>query len=181
MTRRKKRSFTKARKTRKHCDFQRYQQLQKATRTACKHAYSEFINNIITILVPSQQPTQRNFAGSSTARNVTTTVFHLWRQILVWFTLIVLTKQTFLMNSSHQCSTRTRIPLSSKTKVLSITPRWHISLSTDGVKMLLNGLNIHKATGPDGVSPKLLKTLSDELAPVRTVLFQASINQSILP
>ena len=69
-----------------------------------------------------------------------------------------------------------------KDKGLSpFTPMEPITVSTDGVRKLLNGLNMHKATGPDGVSPRLLKTLSDELAPVLTVLFQASINQGILP
>jgi hypothetical protein len=40
------------------------------------------------------------------------------------------------------------------------------TVSSEGVKKLLDGLNIHKAAGPDGIPARVLKELSDELAPV---------------
>ena len=57
----------------------------------------------------------------------------------------------------------------------------NISIFETGVLKLLQGLQIHKATGPDGLSARLLKTLSSELAPIFTVFFQASINQGVIP
>ena len=56
-----------------------------------------------------------------------------------------------------------------------------IYISPEGVRKLLNGLQIHKATGPDETSMRLLKELADELTPVYTLLFQASVNQGIIP
>ena len=50
LTRRKKRSFTKARKTKKPKDFQRYQHLKKATRSACKHAYTVSTSTTLSAL-----------------------------------------------------------------------------------------------------------------------------------
>ena len=46
---------------------------------------------------------------------------------------------------------------------------------------MLNTIDSFKATGPDGLPPKLLKELSHELAPCLTLLFKASIYQSTLP
>ena len=46
--------------------------------------------------------------------------------------------------------------------------------------MLLQALNISKAAGPDGIRPRVLKELSPELAPIFTLLFQASIHKQSL-
>ena len=54
-------------------------------------------------------------------------------------------------------------------------------MSAEGVQKLLDGLNIHKASGPDGIPSRLLKELSKELAPVFALFFQASIDQGVLP
>ena len=40
---------------------------------------------------------------------------------------------------------------------------------------------MHKATGPDEIPTRLLKTLADELTPVISLFFQASLNQGIIP
>ena len=50
-----------------------------------------------------------------------------------------------------------------------------------GVLKLLQALNISKAAGPDSIRPRVLKELSSELAPIFTLLFQASIHQQSLP
>ena len=67
LTRRKKQSFTKARKTKKPKDFQCYQHLKKATRSACRHAYSEYLNNTIS----PESTTNPILEISSKAKNVT--------------------------------------------------------------------------------------------------------------
>ena len=46
---------------------------------------------------------------------------------------------------------------------------------------LLQALNISKAAGPDGIRPRVLKELSSELAPIFTLLFQASLHQQSIP
>ena len=56
-----------------------------------------------------------------------------------------------------------------------------IQISPAGVYKLLSTLQIHKATGPDRLPAQLLKELSLEITPVLTMLFQASINQGIIP
>jgi len=50
-----------------------------------------------------------------------------------------------------------------------------------GVVKLLNGLNPHKATGPDQVPARILKETANEVAPAMTTLFQASLMQGQIP
>jgi hypothetical protein len=56
-----------------------------------------------------------------------------------------------------------------------------IIITQEGVKKLLCHLNPHKATGPDQVSPRLLKETAKQISPALTLLFQASFNQGKVP
>ena len=49
----------------------------------------------------------------------------------------------------------------------------NIEINTEGIAQLLNDIDPFKATGPDGLPPKLLKELSNNLAPCLTLLFRA--------
>ena len=57
----------------------------------------------------------------------------------------------------------------------------NIEINTEEIAQLLNNIDPFKATGPDGLPPKLLKELSNNLAPCLTLLFRASLHQSALP
>jgi hypothetical protein len=57
----------------------------------------------------------------------------------------------------------------------------NINISTEGVRKLLVGLNIHKAAGPDGVSTRIHKEFASELATVFVTLFQATLGQGTIP
>ena len=50
-----------------------------------------------------------------------------------------------------------------------------------GVWKLLQALNTSKAASPDCIWPRVLKELSTELAPILTLVFQASLHQQSLP
>ena len=56
-----------------------------------------------------------------------------------------------------------------------------LKITQNGVQKLLSSLDPHKAPGPDGLTPKLLKIVADQIAPSFTLLFQASLHQSSLP
>ena len=56
-----------------------------------------------------------------------------------------------------------------------------LNIDTRGVLTLLQNLQAHKASGPDQIPARLLKEFSEELAPLLTLLFQASIHQSLVP
>ena len=46
-----------------------------------------------------------------------------------------------------------------------------IEISEQGVTTLLQNLNPHKACGPDGIRPRVLKELAREIAPALVALF----------
>ena len=46
---------------------------------------------------------------------------------------------------------------------------------------LLNNLNIHKAPGPFGLSARVLKECSSEIAPILTYIFNESLAQGAVP
>ena len=56
-----------------------------------------------------------------------------------------------------------------------------IQVTEKGVLKLLQALNISKAAGQDSIRPRVLKKLSSELAPIFTLLFQASLHQQSIP
>ena len=56
-----------------------------------------------------------------------------------------------------------------------------ITVDPKGVIKLLNNLNIHKAPGPDGLSARVLKECSSEIAPVLTYIFNESLTQGAVP
>jgi hypothetical protein len=56
-----------------------------------------------------------------------------------------------------------------------------ITITQEGVQTLLCHHNPHRATGPDQVSPRLLKETAKQISPALTLVFQASINQGKVP
>ena len=48
-----------------------------------------------------------------------------------------------------------------------LTSLTFIPVDPNGVLKLLNNLKIHKASGPDGLSARVLKECSSEIAPIR--------------
>ena len=53
--------------------------------------------------------------------------------------------------------------------------------TSNGIEKLLKGLNAHKAPGPDTLSPRLLKELSSEIAPLLQLVYQKSLDTSCVP
>ena len=56
-----------------------------------------------------------------------------------------------------------------------------IFITKDGVETLLKNLNPNKASDPDEQSPKLLKELHKEIAPILTTIYRSSIETGIIP
>ena len=56
-----------------------------------------------------------------------------------------------------------------------------ITTATDGVKKLLDDLNVYKANESDGIPARMLKETSNEITEAMAVLFKASVTQSGIP
>ena len=57
----------------------------------------------------------------------------------------------------------------------------NISISKSGIHQLLTTINEHKASGPDGISPYILKHYADEITPILYVFFNQSLSTNLLP
>ena len=57
----------------------------------------------------------------------------------------------------------------------------YVSITTAGVQKLLDNLKIHKAPGPDGITPRILKALAPVIAPSLTRIFQKSYETGEVP
>jgi len=56
-----------------------------------------------------------------------------------------------------------------------------INISCKSVHKLLPELKIHKATGSDSISPRLLREVADIIAPALTRIYQASLDTGTVP
>ena len=56
---------------------------------------------------------------------------------------------------------------------ITVDPNW--------VQKLLSKLNIHKASGPDGLNARILTECSSEIAPVLAYIFNESLAQGTVP
>ena len=59
-----------------------------------------------------------------------------------------------------------------------------IQIHVEGVIQLLHNINniqAHRASGPDNLPARFLKEVANEIAPVWTIIFQASLGQGCLP
>ena len=61
------------------------------------------------------------------------------------------------------------------------TPMGEITVDPNGVLKLLNNLKIHKAPGPDGLSARVLKECSSEIAPILALIYNETLAQGTLP
>ena len=56
-----------------------------------------------------------------------------------------------------------------------------LNISVEGVEYLLSNIEPHKSSGPDQIPGRLLKLMSSEIAPSLSLIYQASLEQSVLP
>ena len=56
-----------------------------------------------------------------------------------------------------------------------------VTIVTNDIQKRLSNLNVKKSVGPDGISPKILKELSNEIAEVISGIFQESIDEGTVP
>ena len=56
-----------------------------------------------------------------------------------------------------------------------------ITVDPKGVLKLLNGLKVHKAPGPDGLSVRVLKECGSEIALILAFIYNESLAQGTVP
>ena len=82
------------------------------------------------------------------------------------------------MGSLHSHESDPEIPSKDTSQ---FTPMGEITVDPKGVFKLLNGLNMNKASGPDGLSARVLKECSPEIAPTLALIYNESLAQGTVP
>ena len=56
-----------------------------------------------------------------------------------------------------------------------------MAVDPKGVAKLLDGLNVHKAPGPDGLNARVLKECSTQISPILALIYNESLAQGNVP
>ncbi|XP_072042006.1 uncharacterized protein [Amphiura filiformis] len=175
LTRQKTRSFNKARHSKKPKDFERYKVLKTTCRSACKKAYNDYVTNIISPESSSNPKRFWSFINSKKCDNAGVSPLKASNGISYSDSTTkanILNDQFSSVFNMNEDETTIKDKGSSPHSVMD-----PIIIHPDGIHKLLAGLQIHKACGPDEIPTRLLKVLADELTPVISLFFQASLNQ----
>ena len=179
LTRKKKRSYLRARRSRKEKDFHKYRSLKKQCRVACKEAYNDYVTNIIS--PDATHNPKRFWSFINSKRSDTTGVSPLKGQDGITYSDSQ-KKADILNDQFASVFNHDEDPSCIVDKGPSPYPAMKkIVVSESGVCKLLSNLQIHKATGPDDIPARLLKDLAAELSPVFTLFFQTSLDQGEVP
>ena len=85
---------------------------------------------------------------------------------------------TFSFQSAFTCEDNSDPPLKGACPFFSTEG---ITVDPKGVAKLLDGLNVHKASGPDGLNARVLKECSNEISPVLALIFNVSLAGGDVP
>ena len=177
LSRRKKKAYNKARATKKKSDWIYYKELKKECQRESRKAYSSHVNTLVSEDQTGNPKKLYSFINSKKcdasgvaplSSNVTNHSDSVKKSNILndQFTSVFTSEDT--------------------TSILRLTPTDHpdakpIVVNRKGVLKLLKDINPYKATGPDAIPGRLLKTLCDEVVDTLCTIFQASFDQGIIP
>ena len=178
LSRRKRRSFRKKNKTKKKKDHARHRKLKAELQRETRQAYNNFIKDTIS---PDAKGNPKKFWGFIKNKRVDDTGIAPLRN-----------RDGIIYSNSEMKAKILNDQFSSvfnsdeDDNIPDLGPSPHptmenIKVTTRGVFLLLDRMNPHKATGPDGISAQILKVLAEEIAPILSLLFQASLDQGTVP
>ena len=179
LSRKKKKAFHRARKTASSSDWSHYKTLKKIMQKECRNAYHNFINNMFCDGQDTLKHPKKFWSYIKSRRCENTGVAPL------------------LSNGILQSDSSTKANLLNDQFVSVFTnedtsdlpnlgPSLHpevptFSIDSEGIRKLFSKMNPHTAAGPDGLPAYLLKEAAEELAPVFSLLFNATIHQGKIP
>ena len=179
ISRRKKRSYWKARRTGSAKDIKRYKHLKDLSRTTCRSAYNSYITNIIS--PDSTSNPKRFWSFVKSPRTDSSGVAPL--KDTTGTTHSESSKKADILNSQfssvfNKDERGDTIPDKGPSPHCDMPA---ICVGVEGVYKILTNLQIHKATGPDNIPCRILKETAKEIAPMLQLFFQASLDQGQLP
>ena len=158
-------------------DWDRYKQLRNEVRNRIRRAKADHYSRVCAEISKKPKPTWRKL-NSALGRNPRSSVS------LINCSGKVLTKAADIVNSfvQHFSSIHSTATTDLECHLNPVDVCFQFSdITEDTVLGRLNTLDERKATGPDKISAKLLRTVAPAVAPSLTFLFNKSISQGQFP
>eukprot|EP00057_Strongylocentrotus_purpuratus_P029222 XP_011683696.1 PREDICTED: RNA-directed DNA polymerase from mobile element jockey-like [Strongylocentrotus purpuratus] len=175
LSRRKKRAYKRARKSRRPTDRDRYKNLKKVMQKECRSAYHSYINDMLC----EEGKPKRFWSYIKNTRCESTGVAPLLKDGILQCDSTAkanLLNDQFASVFTHEDASH--LPDLGESPHPSVPA---FVIDSEGVRKLLANLKSHTACGPDNLPAYLLKEISSELAPVLSLLFNASLQQGKIP
>ena len=148
----------------------RYKQVQKDAQNTCRCAHNNYIRNMVN------QPGSKNKKLYSYVKDMkcdSSGVATLKRDGTNYSEA---SDKAEILN--NQFASAFTMPPMGKSLDTEAPP---LTIQNNGVKKILQGLNPHKASGPDEISSRFLKEMAPSISPALTLIFQASYDQDTVP
>ena len=177
ITHRKQRAYNQARHSNLATDWSKYYDLKRECQRECRTAFSRYVSNLVD---PNKNIITKRlwfFIKNKRQDNVSvSTLKHEGR------TYVDATEKANLLadyfSSVFTNEDVSNIPTLSTNPIPSISS---IRVHVDDVYQLLSNIQQHKASGPDNLPARFLREVAYEISPVLSVIFQASLDQGVLP
>ena len=178
LSRRKDRAFKKAKRTNNLIDIQRYKHLKTAAQRTTRKAYRNYVHDIIS---PEASQNPKKFWSFVKSRKQESSGVAPLRNNNGLIYSDPQTKANILNHQFQSVFTEENTNSMPEKGPSPYPTMPKINIRSRGVDKLLKNLNPHKATGPDGISSRLLKELHEELAPALAYIFQMSADSGQVP
>ena len=176
LSRRKKRAFKQARRSKKQKDWIKYKNLKKSMQRECRSTYHTFISDMLN---DEDGKPKRFWSYIKSTRCDNSGVAPLLKDGILQCeasTKANLLNDQFASVFTHENTSN----LPDLGNILH--PRVpDFTFDQEGIRKLLAKLKPHTASGPDNLPAHLLKEAADELAPILCLLFNATLHQGKIP
>jgi len=179
LTNKKKRLYNKARASQLQSDWSAYREIKQQVQRECRKAHDKYVLDIINSDNTRSNKKFWSYIKSKKSEQYGIPTLEKDHQLIT----DNLSKANILNDQFSSVYTidtacRDNIPT---LKVPSFPTMQPLDVDVQGIYTLLSDLDSYKASGPDGIPPRLLKELSVNIAPILALIFKASLHQGKLP
>ena len=177
LIRKKNRWFKYAKEVNSGKVWKKYRQIKNECQRTCRQTHDQYLNDIF-----SQDSSNKKLWSYIKSKNQENTGISDLRNKHNILTSDPVEKAHLIHNQFDSVfsnpSPKIQPNFDEKDRLPTLNP---LKVSTRGILKLLSNLNPNKAIGPDNVPGKFLKLCSHEIADIYQVLFQASLDQGVVP
>ena len=177
MLRKKNRWFKLAKKSNSPKVWKRFKEIRSGTQRVCRRAHDKYVNDIFS--EDSGNIKMWSYIKSKRQENIGISDLKDENSILTNNP----SKKAELLHKHFDSVFSEPLPkikakLDEKDRLPDMSP---IKINYFGILKLLQNINPHKATGPDQIPGRFLKLCSKDMSFIFEVLFQASLDQGVVP